>query len=33
VPKLGHLLQEEQPDTGLAAVMQFLEAQQAAIKP
>jgi pimeloyl-ACP methyl ester carboxylesterase len=26
VPKLGHLLQEEQPDQGLMAVMQFLDA-------
>jgi pimeloyl-ACP methyl ester carboxylesterase len=25
VPKLGHLLQEEQPEKGLAAVMQFLD--------
>jgi pimeloyl-ACP methyl ester carboxylesterase len=25
VPKLGHLLQEEQPDKGLTAVMQFLD--------
>ena len=33
VPKLGHLLQEEQPDTGLAALKQFLETHQAAIKP
>ena len=33
VPKLGHLLQESQPDTGLAAVMESLEAHQAAIKP
>jgi pimeloyl-ACP methyl ester carboxylesterase len=27
VPKLGHLLQEEQPEKGLAAVMQFLDGQ------
>jgi pimeloyl-ACP methyl ester carboxylesterase len=27
VPKLGHLLQEEQPEKGLAAVMQFLDFQ------
>jgi len=27
VPKLGHLLQEEQPEKGLAAVMQFLDLQ------
>ena len=27
VPKLGHLLQEEQPEKGLAAVMQFLDDQ------
>jgi pimeloyl-ACP methyl ester carboxylesterase len=27
VPKLGHLLQEEQPEKGLAAVMQFLDSQ------
>ena len=33
VPKLGHLLQEEQPDKGLAEVKQFLETHQAAIKP
>ena len=33
VPKLGHLLQEEQPDIGLAALKQFLETHQAAIKP
>lgn len=33
VPKLGHLLQEEQPDTGLAALKQFLEIHQAPIKP
>jgi pimeloyl-ACP methyl ester carboxylesterase len=32
VPKLGHLLQEEQPEIGLTAVMQFLEAQLPAIK-
>jgi len=25
VPKLGHLLQEEQPDQGLTVVMQFLD--------
>jgi pimeloyl-ACP methyl ester carboxylesterase len=25
VPQLGHLLQEEQPDKGLTAVMQFLD--------
>jgi pimeloyl-ACP methyl ester carboxylesterase len=25
VPKLGHLLQEEQPEKGLTAVMQFLD--------
>ena len=25
IPKLGHLLQEEQPEKGLAAVMQFLD--------
>jgi pimeloyl-ACP methyl ester carboxylesterase len=33
VPKLGHLLQEEQPEKGLTAVMQFLDAQNLAIKP
>jgi pimeloyl-ACP methyl ester carboxylesterase len=27
VPKLGHLLQEEQPEKGLAVVMQFLDGQ------
>jgi pimeloyl-ACP methyl ester carboxylesterase len=27
IPKLGHLLQEEQPEKGLAAVMQFLDDQ------
>jgi pimeloyl-ACP methyl ester carboxylesterase len=27
IPKLGHLLQEEQPEKGLAAVMQFLDGQ------
>jgi pimeloyl-ACP methyl ester carboxylesterase len=27
VPKLGHLLQEEQPEKGLAAVTQFLDLQ------
>ena len=33
VPKLGHLLQEEQPEKGLAALLQFLDAQQLSIKP
>ena len=33
VPKLGHLLQEEQPEKGLTAVMQFLDAQNLASKP
>jgi pimeloyl-ACP methyl ester carboxylesterase len=33
VPKLGHLLQEEQPEKGLTAVIQFLDAQNLAIKP
>ena len=33
VPKLGHLLQEEQPEKGLTAVMQFLDAQNLAIRP
>jgi len=27
IPKLGHLLQEEQPEKGLTAVMQFLDGQ------
>ena len=27
IPKLGHLLQEEQPEKGLAVVMQFLDGQ------
>ena len=33
VPKLGHLLQEEQPEKGLTAVTQFLDAQNLASKP
>lgn len=33
VPKLGHLLQEEQPEKGLTALLQFLDAQQLSIKP
>jgi pimeloyl-ACP methyl ester carboxylesterase len=33
LPQLGHLLQEEQPEKGLAAVMQFLNAQQLTTKP
>jgi pimeloyl-ACP methyl ester carboxylesterase len=33
IPKLGHLLQEEQAEKGLAAVKQFLDAQLLAIKP
>jgi pimeloyl-ACP methyl ester carboxylesterase len=33
VPDLGHLLQEEQAEKGLAVVKQFLDAQLLAIKP
>jgi pimeloyl-ACP methyl ester carboxylesterase len=33
IPNLGHLLQEEQAEKGLAAVKQFLDAQLLAIKP
>jgi pimeloyl-ACP methyl ester carboxylesterase len=33
IPNLGHLLQEEQAENGLAAVKQFLDAQLLAIKP
>jgi pimeloyl-ACP methyl ester carboxylesterase len=32
VPKLGHLLQEEQPEKGLAEVIQFLHAHSPSIK-
>ena len=33
LPKLGHLLQEEQPEKGLKAVMKFLDAKLLEIKP